>query len=268
MNIVAPAILLPLPSLVRLLGDIDDVFLAENLVQLAVVAGMIGFCVGIVNVRRRFSAVLMLGGVGYCVATLFVIQGAPDLALTQFLIETLSIVIFVLVLRNLPRYHRHVRWNLGQNARRAVAVAVGLFVFAFVLVSGSYQAGPSVSERYLVLAPEEAEGRNVVNVILVDFRGLDTFGEITVLCVATLGIASLVIATRRKDRHDFELAERSAGVDPRQVPLNPESTPLPTDIPEPEPIHRIPVGESGPGKPPSGNPASGTSASSRPEGSR
>ena len=242
--ILLASVLLPMPFVLPLVGQIQGAKLAEHVTQLVVVAAMMGLCVGIVNVRRRFSAVLMLGGVGYCVATLFIIQGAPDLALTQFLIETLSLVIFVLVLRHLPRYHDHFRWRLGQGIRIAVAVLVGVFVFGIALVAGSFQAGPSVSEDYLVAAPQEAEGQNVVNVILVDFRGLDTFGEITVLSVAALGVASLVLATRRRDDSD-KPETRTAGVDPRQVPLDPDSTELPRDVPEPEPIHKIPAKEAG-----------------------
>ena len=242
--ILLVTVLLPLAPVARLLGDVRGGVVAENGVQLLVVLAMIGFSGGIVAVRRRFSAVLMLGGVGYCVATLFVIQGAPDLALTQFLIEFLSIVIFVLVLRNMPRYHGDVRWSLGQNLRRAVAVMVGLFVFVFALVAGSYQAGPSVSDDYLVAAPAEAEGQNVVNVILVDFRGFDTFGEITVLCVAALGIASLVLATRHRTvEEDDEHVRRTPGTDPRELPVDPDATVLPEDVTPHGPVHQIPAGK-------------------------
>ena len=239
--ILLTALVVPVPSMLPLIGDISGARPAEHAVQIAVVALMAGFCIGIVNVQRRFSAVLMLGGVGYCVATLFVIQGAPDLGLTQFLIETLSLVIFVLVLRQLPRYHRNYRWALGQNLRKVVAVVVGLLVFVFALVAGSYQAGPTVSDEYLVAAPVEAEGQNVVNVILVDFRGYDTFGEITVLCMATLGIASLVLASRRRMEQD-QLAPRTSGVDPRDVPLDPDSTVLPEEAVDREDSYGLPEG--------------------------
>lgn len=228
--ILLATLLTPMASLGTLLDDVSGLRWAENAEQAAVVALMIALCFGIVFVSRRFAAVLMLGGVGYAIAIMFVIQGAPDLALTQFLIETLALVIFFLVLRRLPRHFRHLRWPLGQNVRRGVAVLVGVVVFCFALVTSSYQAGPSVSEQYLVEAPAEAEGSNVVNVILVDFRGWDTFGEITVLCVATLGVAGLVLATRRRTQSAIT---RDVGVDPRAVPLDPDSTMLPGPDGEP-----------------------------------
>jgi multicomponent Na+:H+ antiporter subunit A len=149
--------------------------------------------------RRRFASVLLLGGVGYGVAVLFVLQGAPDLALTQFLIETLSVVVFVLVLRYLPPTFSHRRWRLGQVARTLTAVSVGVFVFVFALAAGGSRPGSfvPVSREFLERSVDEAGGHNVVNVILVDFRGFDTLGEITVLAMAALGVAALVLASRR-----------------------------------------------------------------------
>ena len=92
--------------------------------------------------RRRFAAVLLLGSVGYGMAALFVVQGAPDLALTQLLVETLGVVTFVLVLRHLPD-----RFDRSARPRRPIiapvlAVAVGVFVFAFAVIAGSVRARP------------------------------------------------------------------------------------------------------------------------------
>ncbi len=150
--------------------------------------------------RRRFTAVLLLGAVGYGVAVMFVLQGGPDLALTQFLVETLSLVLFVLVLRRLPSDFTSQRLRLSQAARAGIAVAVGLVVSVAVLVAGQARTQPPASQAYLDQALPEGGGSNVVNVVLVDFRGFDTLGEITVLAVAALGIASLVLAGRRRER--------------------------------------------------------------------
>ena len=195
--ILTTAVILPLPAL---LGAPFPARLvtAESLGQVAVVALVVAAAVGTVASRRRFPAVLYLGAVGYGVAVLFVIQGAPDLALTQLLIETLSVVIFVLVLRHLPDRFEPMPWKLGRAARVAVAGGVGTFVAAFTLVAGAARQDPSISAAFLDQALPEAGGRNVVNVILVDFRGFDTLGEITVLTVAAFGIFSLVRACRRE----------------------------------------------------------------------
>ncbi len=171
---------------------------AESPLQTAVGVGIAVAAIGTALARRRFAAVLLLGAVGYGVALLFVLQGAPDLALTQVLIETLTLVVFVLVLRHLPDRFGEREWRPGQLARRLIAGAVGLFVTAFALVATSARTAPSVAEGYLTRSLPEGHGRNVVNVILVDFRGFDTLGEITVLAVAALGIAALVGATREE----------------------------------------------------------------------
>jgi multicomponent Na+:H+ antiporter subunit A len=149
------------------------------------------------RVRRRFTAVLLLGAVGYGVAVLFVLQGGPDLALTQFLVETLSLVLFVFVLRRLPAEFKPRRLRLSQALRISISVAVGIVVCLAVLVTGQARTAPPASQAYLEQALPKAGGSNVVNVVLVDFRGFDTLGEITVLVVAALGVASLVLAGRR-----------------------------------------------------------------------
>ena len=176
----------------------EAIVAAESPLQAAVAALVIAAATGAALARRRFAAVLFLGGIGYGVAVLFVIQGAPDLALTQLLVETLALVIFVLVLRHLPERFEAPRPRLREGARWMVSAGMGVFVAVFVLIAAGSRTVPPVSDAYLERALPEGGGRNVVNVILTDFRGLDTVGEITVLTVATLGIASLVRAGRRR----------------------------------------------------------------------
>lgn len=170
--------------------------LASSPTQLVVAVLMLGAAVGAARVTRRIHAVLFLGAVGYGMALLFVIHGAPDLALTQVLIETLSVAIFVLVLRRLPPAAARSPWRLGQAVRAAFAIGTGLFVTAFALVAGAARTEAPISTGFLERALPEGGGRNVVNVILVDFRGIDTVGEITVLAVAAVGIMSLAKAAR------------------------------------------------------------------------
>ena len=126
------------------------------------------------TIRRRFAAALLLGGVGYAMAGLFVVQGAPDLALTQVAVETLSTVLFVLVLRRLPdrfeqRVHRR-RPRVPPGGRRRWSGSM-----VFVLRPGRGGRAPArgdVSSEMIERSLPDGHGRNVVNVILVDFRGL------------------------------------------------------------------------------------------------
>jgi multicomponent Na+:H+ antiporter subunit A len=128
------------------------------------------------------------------------VQGAPDLALTQLLVETLVLVVFVLVLRHLPPRFADERQRMGVPiAPRAVlAVLVGVFAALAVLVAFDARPDvPTVGDAFIAEAPE-AGGKNVVNVALVEFRAFDTMGEITVLVVTSLGVLGLVRAARRE----------------------------------------------------------------------
>ncbi len=140
---------------------------------------------------RRFAAALMLGVVGYAMAIFFVVQGAPDLALTQFAIETLSVVVFLLVLRRLPdRFERRAP-AVGRLYRLTVSAVVGVFVVLMAVAASGSRTEPPVSRAMSERALSDGDGRNVVNVILVDIRGMDTLGEITVLVGAAVGIVAL-----------------------------------------------------------------------------
>ena len=163
-----------------------------------VVTGLLA--VATVFARKRFMAVVLLGGSGYALAIVYLIQGAPDLAITQFLVETLTIVVFLLVLARLPVDFEPAPAWAPRIARIVVASAVGFTVAVFALSASGARTEPSVGEDYVALSEPEAGGRNVVNVILVDFRGFDTLGEITVLAVAGAGVVNLVRAARRHQR--------------------------------------------------------------------
>jgi multicomponent Na+:H+ antiporter subunit A len=178
---------------------VNDSFLTIVVAVLAIVLAL-----GTVLVPVRFAAALFLGGVGYAVSLLFAMRGAIDLALTQLLVETLSVVIFLLVLRVMPRrFPLPSRWN-PRSLRVALAAVVGIAVPLFALAVNGAGGDSSVSEEYFARSVDEAGGRNVVNVILVDFRGFDTMGEITVLAVAALGVANLVRAAERERRNKVD----------------------------------------------------------------
>lgn len=164
--------------------------------HIPIAAILLGGAVSATMATRRFAAAILLGVVGYGMALLFVVQGAPDLALTQFSVETLSVVVFLLVLRALPdRFDRRLS-GVGRPLRLAVSAAVGVFVVVMALAVTGARSEPSVSRQMSELALPEGDGRNVVNVILVDIRGFDTMGEIIVLAAAGIGIVTLASGGR------------------------------------------------------------------------
>lgn len=144
-----------------------------------------------VTARTRLTAIAALGVVGYGVALIYLFFSAPDLAMTQFSIETLMVILFVLVLYRLPRFAL-----LSSPAARArdiaVALANGGLVTALVLFALSEESSSLISRFFMEQSLAAAHGRNTVNVILVDFRALDTLGEITVLAAAGLGVYALM----------------------------------------------------------------------------
>ena len=170
-----------------------------------------------VRIRQRLSAVLAVGVTGYALAVLFALQGAPDLALTQFLVETLTLVVFVLVLRKLPKDITERHRPRERAGRGVVAVAIGGLMAAAGAVAVSARTATPVSVAYPDAAYEFGGGENVVNVTLVDIRAWDTLGEVSLLVVAATGVASLVFLRRRTgvvDRLDpVELARRNRSTD-------------------------------------------------------
>ena len=151
-----------------------------------------------VRVRTRLGAIISLGVVGVSVTLFYVFFSAPDLALTQLLIEVLTVVLLVLVFTKLPPDTRPPMRKLKQARNVLVALAAGAFGFFLVLFNSSdaMQAAKSISGFFLHNAVPSGHGANVVNVILVDFRGFDTMGEITVLALAALGGYALLNAPR------------------------------------------------------------------------
>lgn len=149
------------------------------------------------RIRQRLSAVLVVGVTGYGLAVMFVLQGAPDLALTQFLIETLTLVVFVLVLRKLPKDITERHRPRERAVRGVIAAAAGLLMAGVGAVALSSRTATPVSVNFPEEAYEFGGGQNIVNVTLVDIRAWDTLGEISVLVVAATGVASLVFLRRR-----------------------------------------------------------------------
>ncbi|KUF10601.1 monovalent cation/H+ antiporter subunit A [Pseudoponticoccus marisrubri] len=143
--------------------------------------------------RQRFLALVVIGVVGLMVSAGFVYLSAPDLALTQISVETVTIMLLLLALHFLPKETpaESTGLRIGSDAVVAVAagLAVGLLAFAFMM-----RDFDSISAYHLANSYKGGGGTNVVNVILVDFRGYDTYGEIIVLGIAGLAIFALMEA--------------------------------------------------------------------------
>ncbi len=170
---------------------------AEVAGQPVLAVALVASALGVATVRRRFAAVLLLGAVGYTMALLFAVQGAADLALTQFAVETLSVVVFMLVVRHLPQDFRPRRLRVANVLRVGIAGLVGGGVFALAMMTSAGTAERPVSDDIVAAAQPEGGGKNVVNVVLVDVRGLDTLGEITVLTIAAVGVVAVARVGRR-----------------------------------------------------------------------
>lgn len=139
----------------------------------------------------RFGIIAALGVVGYCMSLFYLFYGAPDLAMTQFLVDTLGVIVFVLAFYHLPGFSKLSSKNV--KLRDALlATSFGAVICLLVLSNGGDPVFPLVSRYYAETSVEKAHSYNIVNAILVDYRALDTLGEITVLALAALGVYGLL----------------------------------------------------------------------------
>jgi multicomponent Na+:H+ antiporter subunit A len=149
--------------------------------------------------HSRLGSVASMGVLGFGVALTFILFSAPDLGITQLLVETLTVILLVLVLFKLPEFG-----NLSSPFERyrdlAVAIFAGMVMTLVILAALDVQYFESISSYYIENSATLAYGRNIVNVILVDFRALDTLGEIFVLSLAALGVLSM-IKLKAEDQH-------------------------------------------------------------------
>jgi multicomponent Na+:H+ antiporter subunit A len=146
---------------------------------------------GAVHSRSRLSAIASLGVVGFSVALIYSIYAAPDLAITQFLVETLTVILFVLVFYHLPGYPR-ISHMPARIRDLAVSATLGVMMTVLVLLATQIQTHEKISTWFVEQSVPEGHGRNIVNVILVDFRATDTLGEITVLAISAIGVFALL----------------------------------------------------------------------------
>ena len=149
--------------------------------------------------RKRYTGVVLVSVTGLGMVFLFASSGAPDLALTQVLVETVTLVAFALVLRRIPSRMGDHNASVAPIARAVLAAGVGLTMALVAIVAAGARVAEPISEAFPDLAYELGHGKNVVNVALVDLRGWDTMGELSVLILAATGVASLVFVTHRSD---------------------------------------------------------------------
>nr|WP_309248120.1 Na+/H+ antiporter subunit A [Rothia santali] len=168
--------------------------------QWATALTMIAAALVVLTANKRFLAILMVSVTGYGMALLFALRGSPDLALTQMLVETISLIAFVLALRMLPARLWNFRKPRHKPIRALIAIGFGLFMMALAAFSLSSRVEAPISLDMPRLAYEIGHGKNVVNVTLVDIRAWDTYGEISVLALAATGVASLIFIAGRQDR--------------------------------------------------------------------
>ncbi len=146
----------------------------------------------VVLAADRLTAIVSLGIQGFSVAVIFMLYGAPDLAFTQFMVETLSVVILALVMTRLdlqPSDHRH-GWEMIKDA--VIALACGVGFAALLLRAVQMPFNRELTDFFNAWSKVVAHGTNVVNVIIVDFRGTDTLGEIAVVAITGLAILALI----------------------------------------------------------------------------
>ncbi|MFQ6390419.1 Na+/H+ antiporter subunit A [Priestia aryabhattai] len=152
--------------------------------------------------KSRLTAIISLGVVGYTLSLFFVLFRAPDLALTQLVIETVSVSLFLLCFYYLPEFRKRKVRVKFQLPNLLVALLVGTTVTLLGISANSTKLFESISHYFIENSYEKAGGENMVNVILVDFRGFDTLFEITVLCIAALAIYGMIRLRLTKEEEE------------------------------------------------------------------
>jgi multicomponent Na+:H+ antiporter subunit A len=193
---LATTVLVVCAAAVPFVGQIDgdELYWWDNRAEAVLVLMIVAAAISATQVSSRLGAALVLGAVGFSVAGLFVAYGAPDLVLTQLLVETVIVVGFVVGLGRLATtFPTATRlWTAG---RAVIAGAMGTAVAVALAGSAGNTVGEAPVRELARTAQDDGGGKNVVNVILTDTRALDTFGEVIVLMVVAVGI--LTLSTKR-----------------------------------------------------------------------
>lgn len=160
--------------------------------EVFVIVAMLVATVITIMAKSRLTAVISLGVVGYLVSLLFVLFQAPDLALTQLVVETVSTALFLVVFYHLPPMQRHEKTIGFKLTNAIIAGLVGLMTTLIGISASSTKLFSSISQYHIDNVYTEGAGKNMVNVILVDFRGFDTLFEVCVLGIAGIGIYAMI----------------------------------------------------------------------------
>ncbi|MBY0098246.1 Na+/H+ antiporter subunit A [Mesobacillus maritimus] len=167
--------------------------------EYGIVIGIILSGVLVVTAKSRLTAIIALGAVGYLVSILFVIFRAPDLALTQLVVETATVALFLLCFYHLPEFKKRGKGVGFKLSNLLVSLGVGVLVTTLALSADANRLFEPISS-FFEKSYELAGAKNIVNAILVDFRGFDTMMEIVVLMIASLGVFTLIkLRLARKD---------------------------------------------------------------------
>ena len=171
---------------------------------------------------HRLTALILVGGTGIVTSLTFLWLSAPDLALTQLMVETVTTVLILLGLRWLPRRippreldiipPRSVWWRRARDLTLASAAGLCMAAISYTVLMQATPAG--ISDFFLLHAKSGGGGTNVVNVLLVDFRALDTFGEITVLAIVALTVYALLRRFRPAPESAVAPGQQRNPVDP------------------------------------------------------
>ena len=156
-----------------------------------IIGGMLIGALAVLFTRSRVTGIIAIGGVGYLVTMLFVLFGAPDLALTQLVVETVTVTLFVLCFNHLPELRKDVQKRSRKAVNIMISACVGIVVTCMALAANGHRLFEPISSFYMD-AYKLAGAKNIVNAILVDFRGFDTMLEVLVLCCAGLGVYTLI----------------------------------------------------------------------------
>lgn len=164
---------------------------AFSIYELALLAGMVVCAITVLLAETRLTAIIAVGALGFLVVFFFVLFRAPDLALTQLVVETITTVLFLLCFYHLPKLQKETTPLPSKVVNGLLSLAVGL-VMTLVALSANGNPLPESIAGYYENAYELAGAKNIVNAILVDFRGFDTMLEILVLSMAGLGVYTLI----------------------------------------------------------------------------
>ncbi|WP_027963504.1 Na+/H+ antiporter subunit A [Halalkalibacillus halophilus] len=148
--------------------------------------------------HNRIGMILVVGVIGFGLAILFVLYRAPDLALTQLIVETVTVTLFMLCFYHLPNLEKAKQSITHKTINIAISSGVGLLMMVIGISAYNSRSFDSISDYFIENSSELGGGYNAVNVILVDFRGIDTLFEVAVLFGAALGIYAMIKLRRDK----------------------------------------------------------------------